>query len=214
MRIASISNPLCPCSVEIAQFMKFALCLFHAGTSLADSLSKVTLAQYICPQPYKLGDGQSCAGLDKSLMSTSEEVRCYFIKLCCAQVTFCSDQAAPPDPRELPNPSSSPKGKPLQEKSDEKAENFALRAPAEPDPSADPISEDVMPARKRHPTTSVKAGDRTRSLSPNRRSVAKGRQNSPANQSTADFPARPTVRRKGRLWSEGDPIPIGNQAGN
>lgn len=127
-----------------------------------------------------------------------------------------NDQAAPTDPREPQLPSASTKDKPSQEPSNEKHENVALRAPAEPGPSGDPVSEDATPARKRlkSPTNSVNAGDRTRSPSPNRRSVAKGRHNTPADESTADFPARPTARTKGRLWNEGDPIPTRIQAGN
>lgn len=139
----------------------------------------------------------------------------------CRQTLPCptdpfSDQAAPTDPREPQLPSASTKDKPSQEPSNEKHENVALRAPAEPGPSGDPVSEDATPARKRlkSPTNSVNAGDRTRSPSPNRRSVAKGRHNTPADESTADFPARPTARTKGRLWNEGDPIPTRIQAGN
>lgn len=125
---------------------------------------------------------------------------------------FCSDQAAPTDTREAPAAAShSAKDQPPQGSSNDKADDAALRVPSEPAPSGDPGPEDVSPARKRlkSPTNSVKAGDRTRSPSPNRRS--KNRHNT-VDESTTDFPARPAARTKGRLWNEGDPIPTRNQA--
>ncbi|KAI7786549.1 hypothetical protein LA080_003278 [Diaporthe eres] len=64
--------------------------------------------------------------------------------------------------------------------------------------------------RLKSPTTSVRAGDRTRSPLPSRRPKVK--HNTPADEYTTDFPARPTARTKGRLWNEGDPIPTRNQA--
>ncbi|KAH8743621.1 hypothetical protein F5883DRAFT_530207 [Diaporthe sp. PMI_573] len=80
-----------------------------------------------------------------------------------------------------------------------------VRKPALEDRQRRP--EDALPARKRlkSPTNSIKAGDRTRSPSPNRRS--KPEQTTTGDESTADFPARPEPWTKGRIWNEGDPIP-------
>ncbi|KAI7782655.1 hypothetical protein LA080_012991 [Diaporthe eres] len=122
-----------------------------------------------------------------------------------------NDQANPTDTREAAAPSTSAKDQPRQGPSNDEADDVAPRLPSEHSPGGDPGPEDVSPPRKRlkSPTNSVKAGDRTRSPSPNRRSKPKN--NTTAEESTADFPARPT-RTKGRLWNEGDPIPTRNQA--
>lgn len=137
-------------------------------------------------------------------------MRHHILKPCSAQLTSCSDQAAPTDQRETADPSSSSKDQQRQGPSNDKADDVALRDSHEPAPGGDPGPDDVTPARKRlkSPTTSVNA-DRTRSPSPARRS--KGRHNTPADGSTADFPARPTAKTKGRLWNENDPIPTRNQ---
>ncbi|KAK2600575.1 hypothetical protein N8I77_010097 [Diaporthe amygdali] len=122
-----------------------------------------------------------------------------------------NDQAAPASTKEPPPPSPS-KDEPSQEPGNDKIDDTAPREPSAPAVSGEPTQEDVTPARKRlkSPTNSVKAGDRTRSPSPNRRS--KGRHNTPADESTADFPTRPSARTKGRLWNEGDPILTRNPA--
>jgi hypothetical protein len=128
---------------------------------------------------------------------------------CCTQLTlFYSDQPPPTDTREAAAPSAPAREPPPRASSNDKADDAARRGPSDPAPSRDPDPEDASPARKRlkSPTNSVKAGDRTRSPSPNRRSKQKS---TTVDESTADFPAR---RTKGRLWNEGDPIPTRNAA--
>ncbi|KAL1863865.1 hypothetical protein Daus18300_008014 [Diaporthe australafricana] len=110
-----------------------------------------------------------------------------------------SDQAAPAGTEEVTTPSPLAKDQPWYATGNDKADDLAPRIPS----SFELSSDYVTPARKRlkSPTNSIKADDRTRSPSPMRRSKY-----TTADQSTADFPARPTARKKGRLWNEGDPI--------
>ena len=86
--------------------------------------------------------------------------------------------------------------------SNDNAEDAAPRDPPEPASRGDTGTKDASPARNqlKSPTNSVKAGDRTRSPSPSRRSRPKA---TTADESTPDFPAR---RTGGRLWNEGNPI--------
>jgi len=138
-------------------------------------------------------------------------VRCDIVKLLLYPTDsffFYSDQPAPTDTREAAAPSVPAREQPPRASSKDKADDAARRGPPDPAPSGDPDPEDASPARKRlkSPTNSVKAGDRTRSPSPNRRSKQKS---ATVDESTADFPAR---RTKGRLWNEGDPIPTRNAA--
>ena len=152
-------------------------------------------------------DGQPCPGLDKPFTPASQKV-CHDIpNQCCAQLTSCSDQDAPASTKESPPASTSSEDQPPAGPShDNVVDSSAPRPPSSLSQSADQASEDATPARKRlkSPTNSIKAGDRTRSPSPNRH--LKGRHNTPVDESTADFPARPAARSKERLWNEGDPI--------
>lgn len=137
-------------------------------------------------------------------------MRCAIVKPCFAQLTFRSDQAPPTD---TAAPAPSQRDQPQQRPGDDRPDDVALREPPEAVPSGDPGPEDAPPARKRlkSPTNSVKAGDRTRSPSPNRRSKSK-QTTAAADEATADFPARPAPRTKGRIWNEGDPIPTRSPA--
>lgn len=121
-----------------------------------------------------------------------------------------NDQAPPTD---TAAPAPSQRDQPQQRPGDDRPDDVALREPPEAVPSGDPGPEDAPPARKRlkSPTNSVKAGDRTRSPSPNRRSKSK-QTTAAADEATADFPARPAPRTKGRIWNEGDPIPTRSPA--
>lgn len=131
-------------------------------------------------------------------------MRCAIIRLWFAPLTFRSDQAPAAD---TAAPAPSTRDQQQQRPGDDRPDDVALRDRPEAISSGDPGPEDAAPARKRlkSPTNSVKAGDRTRSPSPNRRS--KPKQTTTADEATADFPARPTPRTKGRIWNEGDPIP-------
>ncbi|KAH8754798.1 hypothetical protein F5883DRAFT_632527 [Diaporthe sp. PMI_573] len=118
-----------------------------------------------------------------------------------------NDQDAPASTKESPPASTSSEDQPPAGPShDHVVDSSAPRPPSSLSQSAEQASEDVTPARKRlkSPTNSIKAGDRTRSPSPNRH--LKGRHNTPVDESTADFPARPAASSKERLWNEGDPI--------
>lgn len=96
-----------------------------------------------------------------------------------------SNREAPPTPS-----SREPDADDTAAQSDLQESSAALRR------SADPAGDTAEPARKRlkSPTTSVNEGDgQTRETT------------SRVDESTSDFPARPSAKAKGRLWTEGEP---------